>query len=438
MTAAPVHTSSPALERPDGAPRPRVAVIGSGIAGLVSARTLDASHDVTVFEARDRLGGHTHTVSVDHDGEQHEIDTGFIVFNREHYPVFSNLLDELGVPSRASCMSFSVRCDDTGLEYNGTSVNRLFAQRRNLLRPRFIGMVRDILRFGRTAPALVSAADDRTTVDEFVARHGFGRAFLEDYLLPIGAALWSSPAEVFGSFPIRFVVAFLEHHRMLEVNGRPVWRTVEGGSRRYIDAIVPALAARVRLRTPVRSVQRLDGGAIVTTPEGDERFDHVIMACHADQALRIVAAPTDTERTILGAFPYQANDVVLHTDERVLPRTRRAWASWNYHRPAASAPGEGVAVTYNMNMLQGLRSRHTYCVTLNRTAAIEEGRVLGRYTYHHPLFGPGCLAAQARHAELIDHHGISYCGAYWGFGFHEDGARSARDVSRRLLGVRPA
>ncbi|MBT8486554.1 MAG: FAD-dependent oxidoreductase [Phycisphaerae bacterium] len=414
-----------------GARRPRLAIVGSGIAGLVCAHRLKTRYDLTLFEAATRPGGHTHTVDVERDGERFAIDTGFIVFNPVNYPLFTALLDELNVPSQPTTMSFSVRCDRTGLEYNGTSLNRLFAQRRNVLRPRFLGMVRDILRFARDARVTLAAGDEDETVDAFVRRHGYGVAFVEHYLVPLGASLWSAPGPSFRRFPIRFVARFLENHRMLDVGGRPQWRTVTGGSRRYVDAIVNGLGERVRLGTPVRHARRRVDRVELETGDGDRgSFDHVIFACHADQARAILTDVTDTERTLLSAFPYQRNVAVLHDDPSALPRCRRAWAAWN-HR-VRETPHADVSVTYNMTILQRLPTRRAFCVTLNDEAGLDPDRVLGRWVYHHPIFAAGVEAAQRRHAEVIDVNRTSFCGAYWGAGFHEDGVRSAMAVCAKL------
>lgn len=405
-----------------------IAVIGAGISGLVAAYRLHPGHDVTVFEANDYPGGHTNTVEVDFDGERHAIDTGFIVFNDWTYPNFVGLLDELGVVSRPTTMSFSVHDDRTGLEYNGHSLSTLFAQRRNLLRPSFYRMLADIARFNREARRLVAERDDETTVEQFLSRHGYSQAFAEQYLFPMGAAIWSCPTGTFAQFPIRFIVDFYHSHGLLNVRRRPTWRTVEGGSRTYVQAMTRGFRDRIRLQTPVQSVRRVANQVEVQPRGGEvESFDHVIFACHSDQALRILDKDaTDNEREILAAFPYERNMAILHTDISVLPRTRRAWASWNYR---SSGNDSALAnVTYNMNILQGIRSRHTFCVTLNDDSRIAPDRVLGRFEYHHPIFTTRRAAAQARHAELLGANRTSYCGAYWGNGFHEDGVVSALAV----------
>lgn len=405
----------------------RVAIIGSGIAGLAAAHHLRREHDITVFEANDYIGGHTNTIRFQHGGRDVAIDTGFIVFNSTHYPHFTRLLSELEVPSRPTNMSFSVRSDANNLEYNGDSLATLFAQKANILRPRFHRMLLDILRFNREAPRHLESGDTTLTVQQFVERNRYSRSFTENYLVPLGAALWSSPASRFRTFPIHFVIGFLANHNMLQVTNRPQWRVVEGGSYRYVEKLVAPFRHRIRLNTPVARVCRLPRGVEVVTATGEkEDFDRAILACHADQALGMVENPTDLEQDLLGAFPYQPNEAILHTDTRVLPQRRRAWASWNYRVGAGSE--DRVSVTYNMNLLQGLEGPDTFLVTLNDDTHIAPERILRRIHYTHPVFGSGWAEAQARHGELVDHNRLSYCGAYWGYGFHEDGVRSALRV----------
>jgi predicted NAD/FAD-binding protein len=404
----------------------RVAIIGGGVSGLVAAHQLHSHHDVTLFEANDYAGGHTHTARVDAGSQTWDVDTGFIVYNERNYPHFTALLARLGVPTQASSMSFSVRSDHRDFEYNGTSLNRLFGQRRNLLRPSFYRMAADIVRFNRAAPVAVRDGAREATLGEYVAAAAYSPGFTEHYLVPMAAALWSQPRARVLDMPLAFLVQFLEHHGMLAVNDRPEWRVIRGGSRRYVEALVAPLGPRLRLRHAVRAVTR---HADRVTVDGAD-FDHVVLACHADQALRLLQDASLLEREILGAFPYQANDVVLHTDPALLPRRRRLWAAWNYH--LAADPGAPVAVTYNMNILQSLPAPVTFCVTLNRTADVAPDRVLRRLTYHHPIFTRAGVRAQARHAEISGANRTSYCGAYWGYGFHEDGVRSAMTVCRDL------
>jgi predicted NAD/FAD-binding protein len=425
----------------------KIAIIGSGISGLTAAWLLYQSHEITVFEANDYIGGHTHTIDVDVDGEQLAIDTGFIVYNDWTYPNFIQMLERLGVDSLATEMSFSVRCERSRIEYNGSNLNGLFAQRSNLLKPRFHRMLQDILRFNREALELLEADHDSLTVDEYVTQRGYSRQFSDLYLIPMGAAIWSCPPETFGKFPVRFIVEFYRNHGLLSIRNRPQWRVISGGSARYVEKLIAPFEERIRLNSPVESIAREEAGVTirVTGSEG-ERFDHAIFACHSDQALRILGdTATLTERNVLNEFPYQKNSAVLHWDDSVLPQRRRAWASWNYHidgspshggRESEKTAGQSATVTYNMNILQRLNAQRTYCVTLNRDEAIDPAKIVGRYEYHHPVYTTERRAAQQKHPDLINHNRTSFCGAYWGNGFHEDGVNSALAVCRQL-GVEP-
>ena len=407
----------------------RVAIIGSGIAGNVAAYHLHREHDITVFEAASHIGGHTHTHTIELDGERHHIDTGFIVYNDWTYPNFIALLNELGVESQPSSMSFSVRNEASGLEYNGTTLNTLFAQRRNLLRPAFHRMIRDILRFNREAPSLLQQEPEarELVLGDYLAAGRYSPQFVNDYLIPMGAAIWSTDPARMLSFPARFFVRFFHNHGMLSVDKRPQWRTIRGGSARYVEKLTAPFRDRIRLNTPVESVRRLPEGVMVKTRSADtERFDQVFFACHSDEALAMLADASPLEKAVLGAIPYQENEAVLHTDTALLPRTRRAWAAWNYHvvNDAELTPG-AATLTYNMNILQTLTSKHTFFVTLNRTAHIAPGRILKRITYHHPLYTPEGVAAQQRQHEINGVNRSYFCGAYWRYGFHEDGVVSA-------------
>ncbi len=401
----------------------KIAIIGTGIAGNVAAFHLQRGHDISVFEAGGHVGGHTHTHTVTAGGETHAIDTGFIVFNDWTYPNFIELLTELGVESQPSDMSFSVRVENDGLEYNGTSLNSLFAQRRNLFRPSFHRMIRDILRFNRESLKLLVRGEE-VALGEYLETQGYSREFIDHYLIPMGAAIWSTdPTRMLG-FPARYFVRFLHNHGMLSVDERPQWRVIRGGSARYVDKLTAPFADRIRLNTPVESVRRLPDRVLVKARGQEaERFDHVFFACHSDQALALLADANRLEREVLGAIPYQENEVVLHTDSSLLPRRRLAWAAWNYHVPAEA--GERVALTYNMNILQNLKARETFCVTLNRTDQIHPDRIIKRLTYHHPLYTRAAVAAQARQHEVNGANRAYFCGAYWRYGFHEDGVVSA-------------
>lgn len=412
----------------------KIAIIGAGISGLVAADSLQAQHDVTLFEANDYLGGHTNTVDVEVGGEQQAIDTGFIVFNHQTYPNFTRLLDELQVPSKPTSMTFSFRCDRTGLEYRGADLNGLFAQRSNLLSWRFHSMLIDLLHFNKQAQRLLDRLDDTMTVGSFFEQHRFSREFIEHYFLPMGSAIWSCPRGAIAHFPIRFILEFYRNHGLLSVRARPQWRVVVGGSRQYVAALLRRFQGSVRANCPVRSVIRKEGAVEVRTAGCSACFDHVVFACHSDEALRMLGADaTPAEREILSAFPYEENVAVLHTDPSVLPRCRRAWASWNF-RSHDDEHRDKATVTYNMNILQGLHSQQLFCVTLNDETSIAPERVLRRMIYHHPVFTSARRATQRRHPELINQNRTSFCGAYWGNGFHEDGVNSALAVCRGIGG----
>lgn len=408
----------------------RIAVVGSGIAGLVSAWLLSRAYEVTLFEANDYFGGHTHTHAIELHGETHRVDTGFIVHNPEHYPLLTRLFEELGVACQPTTMSFSVRNDASGLEYNAASLDTLFCQRRNLLSPRFLGMVRDILRFYRESPALLQQRYPGPTLAGFLAEKGYGEAFRDEHLVPMASALWSSPPNRILDFPARHLVQFMANHQMLQVSGRPQWRVVRGGSARYVEALRRRWRVRERSNCKVHALQRERKGIDVISEAGREGFDHAVLACHSDQALALLADPSPAERSVLGAIPYQSNDVVLHTDASLLPHRRKAWAAWNAHMPRERE--EACTVSYCMNLLQGIASREALVVTLNRTHAIDPSRVLRRMRYSHPVYTQAAFAAQRRKTAIQGVDRIWYAGAYWGFGFHEDGVRSAVEVAHAL------
>ncbi|OLO04143.1 NAD(P)/FAD-dependent oxidoreductase [Salinicola socius] len=418
-------------------PAQRIAVIGGGIAGMTAAHYLSRRHQVTLFEADSRLGGHTATIDVDTGAERQSIDTGFIVYNDRTYPHFENLMASLGVAGQDTEMSFSVHETGRDFEYNGHTLTSLFAQRRNLLRPRFHRLLSDIVRFNRRAtrdhrsgslPASLSLGD-------YLASGGYGEDFHRRYLLPMGGAIWSASEAGMRDFPARFFVRFFHHHGLLSLNDRPQWRTIKGGSRAYIDPLVAPYREHVHLDTPVTALHRDDEGVTLATAVGERRFDQVVLACHSDQALRILGAQaSDTERAVLSAIGYRRNRVVLHTDTGMLPRRRRAWASWNYRLDGRDAEA-CVPVTYNMNILQQLKSDTTFCVTLNDDASIDPARVLGRFEYAHPQFTFEAQQAQARHGDISSaSRRTHFCGAYWRNGFHEDGVWSALRVVEAIDG----
>jgi predicted NAD/FAD-binding protein len=410
----------------------KIAIIGSGIAGNVVAHHLYRAHDITAFESAAHIGGHTHTHDVELDGERHQIDTGFIVFNDWTYPNFIALLHELGVESQPSAMSFSVRNEISGLEYNGTSLNSLFAQRLNVLRPSFHRIIRDILRFNRQAPQILDLKEE-FTLGDYLAREGYSRPFIDNYLIPMGAAIWSTDPARMLSFPAQFFVRFFHNHGMLSVDQRPQWRAIRGGSARYVDKLIAPFKNRIRVNTPVERVWRMPDRVMVKARDAEaERFDQVFFACHSDQALRLLADPSTLEREVIGAITYQPNEAVLHTDTALLPRKKLAWAAWNYHVGAGQS---AATLTYNMNILQNLTARHTFCVTLNRTADIAPEKIIKRLNYDHPLYTPAGVAAQQRQHEVNGANRTFYCGAYWRYGFHEDGVVSALAALKHFEGA---
>lgn len=406
----------------------KIGIIGTGIAGMVAAYLLNDQHDITVFEANDYVGGHTNTVNIDTEQGTYAVDTGFIVFNDWTYPNFITLMRKLNIATQPSTMSFSVTCAQSGLEYNGTSLNSLFAQRHNLMRPSFLRMLLDILRFNKAAPQLLRSESETVSLGEYLRAQSYSTYFTEHYIIPMGAAIWSADPQQIWTMPARFFIRFFHNHGMLSINRRPQWRVIKGGSQQYVQALVKSYQQHIRLRCPVQAVTRSKNHVTIKPSGGEpERFDQVIIATHSDQALAMLTDPNEQEYALLRALPYQGNEVVLHTDIALLPRTQRAWASWNYYRPQNNCGH--VTMTYNMNMLQSLQSHQTFCVTLNRTAAIQPDRVLRTMTYHHPVYTTAGVAAQKQHASINGVNRTYFCGAYWGNGFHEDGVNSALAVA---------
>ncbi|RDS91078.1 NAD(P)/FAD-dependent oxidoreductase [Pseudomonas fluorescens] len=407
----------------------KIAIIGSGIAGLTSAYLLSRRHDITLFEAGDRIGGHTHTVNVTVEGKAYAVDTGFIVFNDWTYPNFIRLLGQIGVTFKPTEMSFSVCDQGSGFEYNGNNLNSLFAQRRNILSPGFWGMLRDILRFNREAPRDLKEQriNAGMTLGDYLEAGGYGPRFIRHYIVPMGAAIWSMSLADMLDFPLQFFVRFFKNHGLLSVNNRPQWCVIEGGSSRYIEPLTRSFREQIRLDCPVHLVERDAEGVIIYSAAGTEAFDKVVFACHSDQALALLGDPSQAEQEILGALPYADNDVVLHTDTRLLPERKLTWASWNYRLSGDTQTQ--AAVTYDMNILQGIDSATTFCVSLNQTSMINPLKILARYTYAHPQYSLAAVAAQARWEELNGTRHTWYCGAYWANGFHEDGVVSALRVA---------
>jgi uncharacterized protein len=419
------------LERIDVSRRlMRIAIVGTGISGLLCAHMLHRDHELVVFEANERAGGHANTVHVETETGPYDLDTGFIVFNDRNYPSFERLLGELAVPTQPSRMSFGVS-DGVDFEYNGASPNGLFANRRHAITPSFHRMVADLARFHRDARRLL-AQDESPSLGDWLGRERYSRAFFERLIVPQAAAVWSADPAQMWSFPARFLVEFFDNHGMLGFRDRPRWRTITGGSRNYVDAITRPWRERIRLSTPVTEITReLDHVTVCSRGHEPERFDAVVIATHSDQALTLLADPSGRERELLGAIPYRRNEAVLHTDRSLLPRRRRAWASWNFHLDAGLPVR--CTVTYHLNRLQSLRSDREFCVTLNRTEEIDPSKIIERVQYAHPVYTPAGVAAQARHQEISGgHNRTHYCGAYWGWGFHEDGVNSALRVVREL------
>ena len=412
----------------------RIAIIGSGISGLVSAFLLSPEHDITIFESSHYIGGHTNTIDVMEDEQSIPVDTGFIVFNEWTYPNFIKILDYLGVAWQDSDMSFSVQCPERRLEYNGGSLNGLFAQRWNILYPRFHRFLAEILRFNKLCRQLAIGSENDVTpsVNDFVKKYRFSNYFRDNFLVPIGASIWSADPHTFlNDFPATYLCQFLHNHGMNRITGRPIWRVITGGSREYVKKLVVGFQDRIRLNCPIRSVKRRAEGVELTL-ENDERFDAdaVIMAAHSDQSLRMLADPSPAEIDILDSIKFQENEAVLHTDISALPKRPRAWAAWNYK--VVQEDSGRVAVTYNQNILQSLKTKKTYCVTLNETDAIDPKKIIRTIQYHHPVYTARTLRAQRRWAEISGHQHTYYAGAYWGFGFHEDGVNSALAVAKQF------
>ncbi len=417
-----------------------IAVIGSGISGMSAAWLLSRRHRVTIYEREPRPGGHTNTVEVECGGRQVPVDTGFIVFNTRNYPNLTALFEHLGVASEESNMSFGVSIDDGRLEYNGGSWGGLAAQPANLLRARYWGMLSDALRFFRTARALLDGDDEETTLGEWLRRERYGRGFIDDHLLPMGAAIWSVPVRQMLDFPARSFVQFFENHGLLEVFERPRWRTVSGGSREYLRRLIAQTNPTLRLATEIVDVRSNGAGVDVTDARGhSRRFDRVVVAAHADQALAMLGDATSDERRVLGAFRYQRNVAVLHRDVALMPRRRRAWAAWNYL--AARRGGDpldlSLSVTYWMNRLQNLDPAWPLFVTLNPLREPGPGMTVATFDYDHPCFDTAALAAQADLPTIQGRRGIWFCGSYFGHGFHEDGLASGLAVAENFGVCRP-
>jgi predicted NAD/FAD-binding protein len=409
----------------------RIAIIGTGISGMTAAYLLSEDHEVVVFEANNYIGGHTNTVDVSLNGQQYAVDTGFIVFNEKTYPNFVKLMKRLNVGWQNSLMSFSVQCEKTGLEFSPSTLNSLFIQRRNLLRPSFYRMLWDAMRFKRDSEALLESDDYGLTLAAFLSDKGYSEAFVQHFIIPMGEAIWSADPVKFNQFPARYFTQFFKNHGFLNVKDQPQWLTIKGRSRQYIKPITRPYAEQIRLNTPVTSVRRHpDAVAIQPQNEVAERFDRVVIATHSDQALALLEDPSDAEKNILGVIPYQENQAVLHCDESLLPSKKAAWASWNYHIPQEDLGR--VAVTYDMNILQRIGAPQELCVSLNLAKAIDPTKTYREMIYHHPVYNPESLTARHSHRDINGINRTYYAGAYWGYGFHEDGVVSALEVCKHF------
>ncbi|PFG55889.1 putative NAD/FAD-binding protein [Vibrio sp. ES.051] len=412
----------------------KIAIIGTGISGLTCGYYLHNNHDVTVFEANDYIGGHTATVDVNVGGKDYAIDTGFIVYNDRTYPNFIKMMNEIGVEGLPTQMSFSVRNDGNGLEYNGHTISTLFAQKRNWANPKFYRFIFEILRFNKLAKTFANEQSTNSqTLGEFLDEHHFSAFFSDNYILPMGAAIWSSTLADMRAFPLMFFLRFFLNHGLLDVTNRPQWYVIKGGSRAYISPLIQGFSDKIRLNCPVERVVRSERGVAVKVNGVTEWFDEVIFACHSDQAMKMVGDITQNEQQILEDMAYQANEVVLHTDISLLPKRETAWASWNYLLEGSEGEQQKLpSLTYNMNILQHVQSEHTFCVTLNSSEKIDASKVLRKFVYHHPVFTTESIAAQQRKDEIQGVKNTWFCGAYWYSGFHEDGVRSALDVVKGI------
>lgn len=410
-----------------------IAIIGSGIAGLTSAYLLAKKHSVTVFEKAPIIGGHTATVDVELENQQYSIDTGFIVFNDKTYPNFLALLDEIGIDKQPTEMSFSVKNPISNLEYNGHNLDSLFAQRRNILNPRFWHLIKEILRFNKLCKALYRQGQyqKNETLGDFLSKNNFSTYFAEHYILPMGAAIWSSSLADTNQFPLQFFIRFFNNHGLLNITDRPQWYVIPKGSRSYLAPLTQRFANRIRLNSEIEKITRENEKVQLHFTGGEvQTFDEVVIACHSDQAKALLGDASNEEKKILGNMPYSENHVVLHTDTHLLPNRRKAWASWNYQLTNdATLP---ACVTYNMNILQGLSSKHTFCVTLNQTALIDKSKILREFVYHHPVYNADSLDAQQQRLVICGKQHTHFAGAYWYNGFHEDGVKSAIDVAKRF------
>ena len=400
----------------------KIAIVGSGISGNSLAYTLSKEHDITLFEKNNRLGGHSHTHEIISQGKKINVDTGFIVFNKKTYPLFTKLLDELNVHYEKSDMSFSVFSKDRNFEYNGTTLNTLFSQRKNIFNYKFVKMIYEIIKFNKVALTLLSAKTEMS-LETFLRQNNFSDYFCKNYILPMGSAIWSSNINSMLKFPAVFFVKFFNNHGMLNINDRPQWLTVTNGSKEYVEKLTASIKKNIRLNCPVRAVKRNKDSVEITSSDGNEIFDYIFFACHSDEALKLIIDPSTQEKEVLSSIPYSKNEVTLHTDESIMPNNKLTWAAWNYN--IDSTNDMPIALTYNMNILQNLKTQQTILVTLNDNGNINPEKVLKKINYDHPLFSLKSVEAQKNYGIISGVNRTGYAGAYWGNGFHEDGISSA-------------
>lgn len=403
----------------------KIAIIGSGISGNTLAYHLNSNHQITLFESNSRVGGHSHTHEIEISNQKLNVDTGFIVFNKKTYPHFINLLHELKVPYENSAMSFSVKDSQKDFEYNGTNLNALFAQRKNLISPTFYKMIKEILRFNKNSTLLLKN-NEEISLGEYLDREAYSDFFKKYYILPMGSAIWSSDVKTMMTFPAKFFVRFFDNHGMLNINDRPQWLTITGGSINYVKKLISPFEKNIKLNSQIKSVERKNDHVAIQFHDRTERFDWVFFACHSDEALKLIKSPTQDEKNVLKAIPYKDNEVILHFDERFMPRRKLAWAAWNYHvTEDSSSP---VSLTYNMNILQNLKTNVPVLVTLNPQEKIDKHKIIKKLSYAHPQYSLKSIEAQSKHHLISGVNRTSFAGAYWGNGFHEDGVKSAIDA----------
>jgi len=411
----------------------KIAIIGSGISGNTLAYHLNSNHQITLFESNSRFGGHSHTHEIEIFNQKLNVDTGFIVFNKKTYPHFLNLLHELKVPYENSAMSFSVKDSQKDFEYNGTNLNALFAQRKNLISPTFYKMIKEILRFNKNSTLLLKD-NEEISLGEYLDREAYSDFFKKYYILPMGSAIWSSDVKTMMTFPAKFFVRFFDNHGMLNINDRPQWLTITGGSINYVKKLISPFEKKIKLNSQIKSIERKNDHVAIQFHDRNEKFDWVFFACHSDEALKLIKNPTQDEKNVLKAIPYTDNEVILHFDEHFMPRRKLAWAAWNYHiTEDSSSP---VSLTYNMNILQNLKTNVPVLVTLNPQEKIDEHKIIKKLSYAHPQYSLKSIEAQSKHHLISGVNRTSFAGAYWGNGFHEDGVKSAIDAIEQFNKVR--